>query len=67
MTSESLLMTPESLVGVQCFGQFGASGRARTVKIGRHVRDLHKFDLIKLFSPDSTIWVAEGREKIRKN
>ena len=26
---------------VQCFGDFGASGRARTMKIGRHVRELH--------------------------
>ena len=28
--------------GVQCFGEFGASGRARTMKIGRRVGDLHK-------------------------
>ena len=28
--------------GVQCFGEFGASGRARTTKIGRRVRELHK-------------------------
>ena len=28
--------------GVQCFGEFGASGRARTMKIGRHVKELHK-------------------------
>ena len=28
--------------GVQRFGEFGASGCARTMKIGRHVRDLHK-------------------------
>ena len=27
---------------VQCFGKFGASGHARTMKIGRCVRDLHK-------------------------
>ena len=27
---------------VQCFGEFGASGRARTTKIGRRVRELHK-------------------------
>ena len=32
----------EGVRGVQCFGEFGASGRARTIKIGRHVRDLHK-------------------------
>ena len=25
---------------VQCFGEFSASGRARTIKIGRHVREL---------------------------
>ena len=28
--------------GVQRFGEFGASGRARTMKIGRRVRELHK-------------------------
>ena len=28
--------------GVQCFGEFGASRRARTMKIGRRVRELHK-------------------------
>ena len=27
--------------GVQCFGEFGASGRARTMKIGRRVRELY--------------------------
>ena len=29
-------------MGVQCFGEFGASGRARAMKIGRRIRDLHK-------------------------
>ena len=28
--------------GVQCFGEFGASGRARTMNIGRRFRELHK-------------------------
>ena len=28
--------------GVQCFGELGASGRARTMKIGRRFRELHK-------------------------
>jgi len=28
--------------GVQCCGEFGASGRARTMKIGRHIREKHK-------------------------
>ena len=28
--------------GVQRFGEFGASGRARTMRIGRRVRELHK-------------------------
>ena len=28
--------------GAQCFGDFGASGRARTMKIGRRVRELPK-------------------------
>ena len=36
--------------GVQWFGEFGASGRARTMKIGRCVRDLHKLTSIKSFS-----------------
>ena len=26
----------------QCFGEFGTSGRARTMKIGRYIRDLYK-------------------------
>ena len=30
------------LVGIQCFGEFGASACARTMKIGRVVRDLQK-------------------------
>ena len=29
--------------GVQCFGEYGASGRARTMKIRRCDRELHKF------------------------
>ena len=28
--------------GVQRFGEFGASGRARTMNIGRRVRELYK-------------------------
>ena len=28
--------------GVQCFGEFGAFGRARTMKIDRRFRELHK-------------------------
>ena len=28
--------------GVQCFGEFAASGRPRTMKIGRRVRELDK-------------------------
>ena len=28
--------------GVQCFGEFGCSGRASMMKIGRRVRELHK-------------------------
>ena len=28
--------------GVQRFGEFGAYGRARTMKIGSRVRELHK-------------------------
>ena len=28
--------------GVQYFGEFGASGRVRTMKIGSRVRELHK-------------------------
>ena len=37
-------LDPLSLVelcdGVQCFGEFGASGRARTMKIGKRAREL---------------------------
>ena len=51
-------------VGVQCFGEFGASGRARTMEICRCVRELHTLTLI---FPYSTIWGAEGRGKTRKN
>ena len=28
--------------GVKCFGEFDASGRARTRKIGKRVRELYK-------------------------
>ena len=28
--------------GVQCFGEFDASGRARTMKIVRRVKELYK-------------------------
>ena len=39
-------LDPLSLVelggGAQCFGEFGASGHDRTMKIGRRVRELHK-------------------------
>ena len=30
------------LGGIQCFGEFNTSGHARTMKIGRRVRDLHE-------------------------
>ena len=29
--------------GVQCFGDFGASGRDRTMKMGRRVWELYKW------------------------
>ena len=39
----SIVLNPLSLGelggGVQCFGEFGASRRARTMKIGRRVRE----------------------------
>ena len=28
--------------GVQCFGEFSASGRSMTIEIDRRVRELHK-------------------------
>ena len=40
----------EDLGGVQWFGEFGASGRVRTMKIGRRVREPARIDLIKSFS-----------------
>ena len=42
VTGLDLLSLVELGGGVQCFGEFGASGRARTMKIGRRVRELHK-------------------------
>ena len=42
VTVLDLLSLRELGGGVQCFGEFGASGRARTMKIGRRVRELHK-------------------------
>ena len=42
VTGLDLLCLVELGGGVQCFGEFGASGRARTVKIGRLVRELNK-------------------------
>ena len=42
VTVLDLLSLGELGGGVNCFGEFGASGRARTIKIGRHVRELHK-------------------------
>ena len=41
-TRLDLLSLGELGGGVQCFGEFGASGRARTMKIGRLVRELCK-------------------------
>ena len=35
--------------GVQCFGKFGASGRARTMKIGMRVRELYKLTRLSRF------------------
>ena len=51
---------------VQWFGEFCASGRARTMKIGRRVRELHK-GFYKVVSPDPSIWGTKGRGIIRKN
>ena len=42
VTGLDLLSLGELGGGIQCFGEFGASGRARTMKIGRRVRELHK-------------------------
>ena len=55
------------LEDLQCFGEFDVSGRAKTMKIGRRVRDLY-IDLIKSFSPILQSGEgAEGRGKIREN
>ena len=42
VTGLDLLSLGELDVGVECFGEFGASGRAKTMKIGRCVRELYK-------------------------
>ena len=41
VTGLDLLSLWELGGGVQCFGEFGASERARMMKIGRCLRDLH--------------------------
>ena len=41
VTVMDLISLEELGSGVQCFGEFGASGRARAMKIGRRVRELH--------------------------
>ena len=42
ITGLDLLSLGESGGDFQCFGESGASGRARTIKTGRRVRDLYK-------------------------
>ena len=42
VTRQDPLSSGELGGGVQCFGDFGASGLARTMKICRRVRELHK-------------------------
>ena len=42
LTELALLSMGKLGGGFKCFGQFGASGRARTMKIGRRVRELYK-------------------------
>jgi len=42
VTGLDLLSLGELGCGVQCFGKFGASGRARKMRIGRRVRELYK-------------------------
>ena len=42
VTELDLLSLGELGGGVQLLGEFGASGRARTMKIGRRVWELHK-------------------------
>ena len=64
-------LDPLSLVefggGIQCFDEFGASGRARTMKIERCVRELHKLTWSSRFPWfDHLGGGAEGRGKIRK-
>ena len=42
VTVLDLLSLGELGGGVQCSGELGASGRAKTMKIGRRVRELHR-------------------------
>ena len=42
VTELDLLSLGELRGGFQCFGEFGASGRAKTMQIGRCVRKLYK-------------------------
>ena len=41
VTGPDLLSLGELRAGVQCFGAFSTSGRARTIKIGRRVMELY--------------------------
>ena len=42
VTGRDPLSLGELGCGVQCFGEFGASGRARTMKVGRRAREPYK-------------------------
>jgi len=51
--------------GVQYFGEFGASGRARTMKIGRR-QGAAQIDLIKSFSSIRPSGGLKGEDKFEK-
>jgi len=59
-------LDPLSLGDFQCFGDFGASGCARTIKIGSRVRYLDFFDLITVVSPIRPSMGLEREEKLKK-
>ena len=50
--------------GVQLFGEFGASGRARTMKIGRRCQGSAQIDLIKSFSQIRPSGGLKGEKKL---
>ena len=66
VTGLDLLFLGELDGGVQCFGEFGASGRARTVKISSRVRELYKLTWYSRFPRSKHLGGWRERKKLEK-